>query len=262
MSANLFKNGCSSCLSEEAQAELLCLGVSVKETNCTIETVAPYPQDLDSLLQSYPVFSLDQPLNEAGLLFNFQDRAIFIENDGYQVSLRQARFGIYTYARAADPDSWDVLTRFRIDRKYELYSLYDLLSTYPLFYDDHYMRRWGEFDVTWGDFEGKWAKHKTKKEYIFKEGDTFLTVSPCEETLCLYIVIEDVAEDDYIKFSVSDERWVKIACISTGFNRCMGHQRKKHPTDLYKVVKLGSKGDCIEVPVRYRPLPPVYETTN
>lgn len=261
MEANLFKNGCYACLSEEAQEELKCLGVSVKETNCTIETVAPYPQDLESLLQSYPVFSLGLPLNEDGLLFNFQDRAIFIENDGYQVSLRQSKFGIFTYAKAADPDSWEVLTRFRIAKKYELYSLYDLLTNYPLFYDNRFMKRWGEIDISWGDLDGKWSGFKIKKEYIFREGDTFLTLSPCEETMCLYIVIEDVAEEDYTKFSVNDGRWVKISCITTGFNKCMGNQRKKHPTDLYKLVRLGSRGDCVEVPIRYRPSPPLYEGT-
>lgn len=260
MSANLFKNSFSSCLSEEAQEELQCLGITVKETGCTIENAAPYSQDLDSLLQSYPVFSLDLSLNENGLLFNSGDRAIFVENDGYQVSLRQAEGDLQSYIQAANPESWQVLTRFRIDKKYELYSLQQLLSTFPLFYDDKYMKKWGEMDQNWEELAEKWKKHTTLKEYIYKQGDTFLTLSQCEETVCLYIVLEDVLRSEYTRFSTGDDRWQRITCMGTGFNKCMSYNRKKQPFDLYKVVQIGSKGDYVEVPVRYKPSPPIYET--
>lgn len=259
MGANLFKNTGNSCLSEAAKEELNCLGVTIKETGCTIENTAPYSEDLESLLQSYPVFRLDLPLNQQGFLFNSQDRAIFIENDGYQVSLREAKLNITTYAMAADPLSWDLITRFKVDKKFELYSMHELRQNFSLFYDSRYMKRWGDMAQNWGDFQGTWANHGTKREYVYRGGDTFIKLSQCEETICLYIVIDDISEADYTRFSANDERWYQVTCISTGLNKCTEYARKKKPADLYKVVQIGSRGDYVEVPLRYEPAPPVFE---
>lgn len=236
-----------------------CLGVTVKDTNCTPKNSAPYYKDFESLLKSYPVFTLELPFNDQGLLFNFQDRVIFIEDGGHEVTLRQANYGIFTYLQALTPGAWLILARFTIEHRYDTYSLFDLYSRYKLLDDSLKTSKWGQSDSKWEDVNQNWDKIIFDRNYLYRAGDNFLTLSPCEETISLYYVVGDVLAENYSTFRSTDSRWVKITSIQTGFNKCLGCDRKKHPSDLYKLIEIGSQGHKVEVPTRYTPPLPVYE---
>lgn len=260
MSANLFKNNCSSCLGPEALDELQCLGISVKDTSCTPENSAPYYKDFESLLQSYPVFTLDLPLNNKGLLFNFQDRALFIEDGGHEVTLRQANYGIFTYVQALTPGAWLTLAKFSIQNRYDIYTLYDLYTRHKMFDGSIITGAWGKLDKPWlNNLTRTWANFRANRNYLYKKGDTFLVLSSCEETLSLYYVINDISVANYSEFSTDSPYWKKVTSVQTGFNKCLGCDRTKHPADLYDIVEVGSKGHKVEAPIRYTPAPPLYE---
>lgn len=259
MSANLFKNDCSSCLGPDALDELQCLGISVKDTSCTPENSAPYYEDFQTLLQSYPVFTLDLPLNSQGLLFNFQDRALFIEEGGHKVTLCQANYGIFTFVQALTPGAWLTLAKFSIQNRYDIYTLFDLYTRHRMFDGELITSKWYKSDSSWDSIVKPWNKVTTNKTYLYKSGETFLTLSPCQETMSLYFVLNNVSVSTYEGFRTDAPYWKKVTSIQTGFNKCLGCDRAKHPADLYDLIEIGSKGHKVEAPRRYTPSAPTYE---
>jgi hypothetical protein len=260
--ANLFKTGCKSCIGPIAQDELDCLGIDYTFTDCTTENVATCGQDFSALLELYPVFDLSQPLNGNGLLFEYRDRVLFIEDDGYSVSLREANSEIQTFLQAVQPQYWTHICKLKLEIKYENRTLFDLVNGYKPYEPRFFAQTWADFGKTWALSNYIWSNPSYKKQLFYKAGDKFRTLGPCEETLCVYLVTKDIeVTDDRIKthatFVSDPEHWTKIICIETGFNSCLGYQRKNHPADLYEVVSIGSDCHKVEVPIDYVPSKPL-----
>lgn len=262
MGANLFKTGCKSCIGQIAQDELDCLGVDVASTNCTSENVAPCGQDLTELLELYPVFDLDLPFNENGNLFEFQDRVLFVGDNGYSVTLRQALTEIRTYVQAVQPQDWEDICTIKLGVKYENRTLFDLVQNYKPYEPKFFAQTWSNFNLSWAESEYKWSNASYRKQFLYRSGERFRVLGPCEETMCVYLVIKDLEVTDrniekYATFISDPEYWVKILCVETGFNSCLDYQRKKTPFDLYKVVNLSCDGNGVEQPIQYVPEVPL-----
>ncbi len=262
MGANLFKTKYRSCIGEIALDELECLGVDYISTDCTTENVAPCGQDFPALLELYPVFDLSLSLKESGFLFEFQDRVLFIEDDGYSVSLRQANTEIINFVEAFNPENWTHICKLRLGTKYENRTLFDLATGYKPYSPQFFAKTWSDPELSWSAVEYNWSSFSYRKQFLYKAGERFRTISSCEETLCVYLVTKDLEVTDstiqkYSSFISDPEHWVKVICIETGFNTCLGDKRKKHPFDLYEKVSLGCGCNQVELPIRYVPTKPL-----
>ena len=262
MGANLFKTGCKSCIGPIAQDELECLGVNYTPSDCTAENVAQCGQNFSDLLKLYPVFNLDLPFNLNDRLFEFMDRAIFIEDNGYSVTLRQANTEIFNFVQAMSIVEWTIICKIKLDKKYNPDTLYNLTKKYELYRPSFYTQRWSEFSRPWSEASVPWKKTSYKKDFIYRRGDSFITLGSCQETMCLYLVVKDLESTannigKYSSFQSNSEYWVKIFCIETGFNSCLGHVREKHPTDLYEVINIGDDCHKVERPLIYTPAQPL-----
>ena len=265
MGANLFKNKCKSCIGQIAQDELDCLGVDYTTTNCTAENITTCGRDFSALLELYPVFDLSLPLNGNGLLFEYQDKVLFIEDEGYSVSLKESNTEVQTFLQAVQPQYWNPICKLKLEVKYENRTLSDLVTEYKPYEPRFFAQTWSDFERTWSQFSTSWPKNSNKwsspsyrKQLFYRAGDMFRTLGPCEETLCVYLVIKDIeVTTDRIKthatFISDPEHWIKIICIETGFNACLEYQRKKQPIDLYEVISIGSDNHEVESPKKYVP---------
>lgn len=255
MGTKLFKSGCRV---ELIQGEPECLEIDVDALQYRpIEEVAPYYQDFSELLELYPVFTLELPFTD-GLLFEAEDRVLFIENDGYLAVLKQANRDITSYVMGVLEENWTIITSIRLREAYESYNLLYLNDMYRVFNGKVDDSSWEFFGLKWGDADLHWADAINRREYLYREGDTFVVISPCQEAMYLYLVVQDVDSDSYTGFNSAKDKWRKVASITTGFNKCLGYKRRKHPTDLYKIVQIGSASDFVEAPIRYEPPQPVY----
>ena len=262
MGANLFKTGCKSCIGQIAQDELDCLGIDYTSGDCTAENVATCGQDFSTLLELYPVFDLSQAPNGNGLLFEYGNRVLFIEDEGYSVTLRQANTEIYTSIQAVQPQSWEVICKIKLDTKYENRTLPDLVEEYDQYRPRFFAQTWSDFGKNWALSDYTWSSPSYRKQFFYRAGDKFITLGPCQETMCVYLVTKDIeVTDERIKthatFVSDSEHWVKVLCIETGFNSCLGYQRKNYPASLYEVVSIGSYNHKVEVPLDYIPSKPL-----
>jgi hypothetical protein len=220
------------------------------------------------------------------------DRVLVIEQDGYELSLYEATEEILTFPAILDPSKWEKICSVKttvpvglptIDQLYSSFELYDL----QLFYTE-----WGEFDSEWdeelkeqslqsclGENPGatlaelekciddgrkstdQWNKARKRKDFLYRRGDIFLVLGECGDTLCPYVVVEDIPAtnevfDQYKTFKPS-QYWEKLYCVSTGENKCLGPQRTKRPEEGYEFVEIGSKGHFVEKPIPYKLSPPI-----
>jgi hypothetical protein len=263
--ANLFKKGCKSCIGLIAQDELDCLGIDYTTTDCTTENVAPCGQDFPDLIELYPVFDLSLVPNGAGLLFESGDKVLFIGDEGYSVTLREASLDISTFLQAVNPENWTIVCEIKLDTKYEKYSLFELVRDYKPYEPRFFAQTWSDFGLNWSAANYKWSSSSYRKQFLYKAGDKFRTLGPCGETMCVYLVVRDVEVTDsnikkYATFVSDAEYWTKILCIETGFNSCLGYQRKNNPEDLYEIVGIGSEYHVVELPKKYVPVVPTLNT--
>jgi hypothetical protein len=123
----------------------------------------------------------------------------------------------------------------------------------------------------------RWDQARVKREFFYRKGDIVLVNGECEDTLCVFIALQDLRVTDYIwnkysklpfydtiYLSAYDERdnrktkvWQRIYCLDTGRNRCLEYQRRKEPSLGYDVVRIGSEGHFVELPIPYRLKPSI-----
>jgi hypothetical protein len=210
-----------------------------------LEVDTPLSNISPNFLGLYPLFRLDQPLNEQGRVFNEGDRVIFIENDGFKAVLKEAKVNIPLVEDVFVESNWDVVEQLKLSEKYELYTYDGLIEDYDFVNLDRYKTAWGEIDKGWSSCVFKWRQAKTPKQFLYEKGDIFLKLSPCGETLCVYVVIQNMEVGDEVR-----DRCVRHFCVGTGEDKCSGYRRRKTPESLYQVVEIGSRSDFIEPPLR------------
>lgn len=215
-------------------------------------------------------------------------KVLLIEDDGYEIGLYQANQDIVSISGPFDYSKWDKVCSVKTTIPIGLPTIQELQERYTPYSLKYFYDEWAEIDSTWSegtyelamqscqsqggtlkDFEkcmkdsssDVWKDARVRREFFYRRGDTVLVKGECEDVLCVWTAIQDMpaTEDvynEYIKFKPGSY-WQKVYCVSTDKNKCLEYQRQKEPTLGYDVVKVGSLGHYVEMPVPYRLKPTI-----
>jgi hypothetical protein len=227
-------------------------------------------------------------------------RVLYVEEDGFRISLYEANQDILAMSWAFDYTKWDKICHIDTTIPAGIPSLQELIERFDFYELRLFNREWEQYTEQWQtplkettlvgclppgltlselnqylqnpstEFENcsksgssdEWDEVRLRREFFYKEGDMFVTYGPCEDTLCLYIVTQDLSASEenleiYQKFQPQASYWQKFYCVSTDRNKCLEYQRTKDPTLGYEVIPIGSKGHYVEKPIPYKLSPPV-----
>jgi hypothetical protein len=211
-------------------------------------------------------------------------RVLYIEEDGYKVSLYEANQNIFAMSWAFDYSKWTKICQVETTIPVGIPSITELLDRFKLYNLELFDKNWGEYNVEWqeplkqtsqanclaqglsfANFEkcvrnlstDEWSEARVRRDFFYREGDMFITYGPCEDTLCLYIVTQDLPGtlenlEKYKKFIPRTNFWQKFYCVDTDRNKCLEYQRRKEPIEGYEVVEIGSQGHYVEAPISYK----------
>lgn len=191
------------------------------------------------------------------------DRVLYIEDDGYVISVYEANQNIPAPAGPLDRTKWDKICSVEFADPVQLPSVERLISTYEFYFLKEFLEDWGEVNEEWKvDLQGKssdeWDDYKIRRDFFYKVGDFVLVEAQCSDAFCLWINIKDIPVTDqnlidFAKFSpeVNGEvYWEKIYCVNSGRNKCLGPQSDRN-LDNYQFVQIGSEGHYVEQPIPY-----------
>ena len=212
-------------------------------------------------------------------------RVLYIEDDGYRVSLYEADQDILAISWAFDYSKWTKICQIETTIPVGIPSIAELLDRFKLYNLEFFDKDWGEYNAEWqeplkqtsqanclgqgvsfADFEkcirylnlstDEWSEARVRKDFFYKEGDMFIVYGLCEDTLCLYIVTQDLPATEenieiYKKFISKTDFWQKFYCVDTYRNKCLEYQRRKEPVEGYEVIEIGSHGHYVEAPKPY-----------
>lgn len=211
-------------------------------------------------------------------------RVLLIERDGYRISLYEANQDVLSFDGGFDFSKWDKICHIDTTIPAGLPSIEELLARFKLYELKLFDKNWSQYNAEWQDelktistsncisqnltfleFEkclrdkstDGWDEARVRRDFFYRKGDVFIAYGPCEDTLCLYVVNGDfpATNENYEKYKEFDpktEFWQKLYCVNTERNKCLEYQRTKTPELGYDVVRIGSKGHFVEMPVPYR----------
>jgi PKD repeat protein len=238
------------CLSKDALQELSSMEIDIpSKKRCTVLNTNSCDMSLGQLLETYPVFA--NPASQERLYDN-EEKVLFFDAYGYKATLKQANESINSNADGLDQSKWTVLCELKLQDGYEPEDAYAIYNSYTQLDLRSYWTRWGRAAGKWGQADSTWSAGQIDKEYIYRKGDVYHVLGECEDVICIYMVTDDVLPGETLA-----GRSEVLRCANTGFQKCVGYQRKKSPKDLYEVVQIGSRCDYIEVPVKYTPPRPL-----
>jgi hypothetical protein len=221
-------------------------------------------------------------------------RVLYIEDDGYRVGLYEANQDILALSWAFDYSKWDKVCHVETTIPAGIPSISELLERFDLYELRLFDTEWEEYNAEWEaplkqttladctsqglsftDFEkclrsgssDEWDEARIRRDFFYHEGDMFVVYGPCQDTLCLYIVTQNLPATEANlealgNFDPKAPYWQKFYCVSTGRNRCLEYQRTKSPELGYDVVQIGSQGHFVEMPIPYRLGPPIPDLTE
>jgi len=172
------------------------------------------------------------------------DRVLYIEDDGYLISLYEATEDIPALSPPLDRTKWDKVCSIRVSEPAQLPTIEELKERYRPYVLDLYLENWGEAESNWNEDlivpdSDHWETYRIKKDYYYKPGDFVLIESECSDAFCLWINIKPIPTGEYYarahaKFPydepVADENgvkylyWDKLYCVNSGYNKCLGPQ--------------------------------------
>lgn len=316
--SNLYFRGCFEHLSDDQKSAIEGItDENIVDKSCSRGDVNTCGMSVEKLFETYSIFNPQKGIYKSwgdiefpweiieltpNLLFSQTDnrwnvatyrqivayplnsRILYIEDDGYRVSLYQANQDVLALNGAFNPSQWDKICHVDTTIPVGLPSVQELLERFELYQLKLFNTEWGEYNSSWktpskeitltdcasrglsfADFEkcvkdgssDEWKNAQIHRDFFYKRGDVFVAYGPCEDVLCLYIVTQDflASEENLIKYNSFDSRapyWQKLYCVSTGKNKCLEYQRRKKPELGYDVVQIGSKGHFVEMPIPYR----------
>ena len=328
---NLYFKGCFNGTTggqDEAIEELDVVG-SVVDKSCSRESLNTCGYTLAKAFKDYPIYNSQKGLYkswgdvifkwEAGLStnnllfsandnkwsistfreitsYNPGDRVIYLEDDGYTVSIYEALVPILSFPGAFDLAKWKKVCYIESTTPAGLPSVAELYERYSLYNLEFFYKEWDDVNVPWDedlreqsvDFclglnptatftqlekciddrklsTDMWRKAKVRKEFFYRAGDVVLIEGECKDIVCAYIAKQDMPASEALYAEYQDFKlgvyWQKLYCLATGQNKCLEYQRVRDVHAGYDVVELGSKGHFVEVPVPYR-LRPTPETLD
>ena len=198
------------------------------------------------------------------------DRVLYIEDDGYLISLYEATEDIPALSPPLDRNKWDKLCSIRVSEPVQLPTVQELKERYRPYALDLYLENWGEAESNWNEDlvvpdSDHWETYKIKKDYYYKPGDFVLIESECSDAFCLWINIKPIPTGEYYANAhahfpydepVADENgvehlyWDKLYCVNSGYNKCLGPQSATGLPN-YQFVQIGSEGHYVEQPIPY-----------
>jgi len=335
--SNLYFRGCFEQPSDEQKSaieEIAGGGVNtdVVDKSCSREDINTCGISIEELFNTYPIYNPQKGLYKSwgdiefpwkiseftpNIVFSETDdkwkistyrafvaypqgsRVLYIERDGYRVSLYEANQDVLAMSWAFDYSKWDKICHIDTTILAGLPSVKELLERFKFYNLEFFNKEWEKYNAEWNaslkevslakctsqglsfiEFEkclknrssDEWDEARVRREFFYKQGDMFISYGPCEDTLCLYILLRDFPATEknfalYKKFNPSakllvketeeDEGelfpiWQKFYCVNTHRNRCLEYQRTKLPELGYDVIEIGSKGHFVEMPVPYR----------
>ena len=286
--------------SDECKRRLNTCGISIKELFDTYSIYNPqkglykswgdieFPWEISELTPNLLLSQTDDKWKVATyraiVAYAEGSRVLYIERDGYRVSLYQANQDILAISWAFDYSKWDKICHIDTTISAGLPTIEELLARFKLYELNLFDKEWEEYKEDWNaplkettlancasqglsfkDFKkciknsstDEWDEARVRRDFFYRQGDMFIVYGPCEDTLCLYIFTQDFPATEenlalYKKFNPSGPFWQKFYCVSTQRNKCLEYQRTKSPESGYDVVEIGSKGHFVEMPAPYR----------
>lgn len=209
---------------------------------------------------------------------------LYIEEDGYKVSLYQANQDVVAISGAFDYSKWDKICHVETAIPVGLPTIEELLSRYSFYELKFFDKEWSRYSESWeanlkeqtmgacmgqglsikefekcvrGGSSDEWDEARVRRDFFYRAGDIVLSEGTCGDSLCVYIALQDIPAteevfEQYQKLSPSNPFWSKAYCVATGRNKCLEYQRTKDPAAGYDVVEIGTKGHFVEVPAPYR----------
>jgi hypothetical protein len=297
-----------------------CVDGAVVDKSCSRESINNCGMSLDELFSTYPIYNpqkglykswgdIEFPWEVSGLTPNLLvsetndkwkvtayraivaypagSRVLYIEEDGYRVSLYEANQNISAISWAFDYSKWDKICQIETTIPAGLPTTKELLERFEFYSLGLFDAEWGQYNENWNESlkaqslqdcasqnlltlefakcvknlsSDQWDSARSRREFFYRRGDMFIVYGSCEDTLCLYIVTQDFPAtqenfETYRKFNSRVSFWQKFYCVSTGRNKCLEYQRRKEPAEGYDVVEIGSKGHYVEVPKPYNLIP-------
>lgn len=198
------------------------------------------------------------------------DRVLYIEDDGYIISVYEANQNIPAPAGPLDRTKWTKVCSIQSPEPVKLPSIEELIATYEFYHLKEFLEDWGEVNESWKvDLQGRssdeWDDYKIRRDFFYKIGDFVLVESQCSDAFCLWINIKNIPVTDqnlidFAKFSPvvnGDVYWEKVYCVNSGRNKCLGPQSDRN-LDNYQFVQIGSEGHYVEQPIPYYDLKGTY----
>ena len=224
-------------------------------------------------------------------LYRAGARVLVIEDDGYRVSLYEAKEDILVTGRAFNSSKWRKICHVETTIPAGLPTIAELRRLYKLYELKFFDGEWGEYKEDWdepllqqsitfcnqpgrtiaqlekclaGQSSDMWKQARVRRQFFYRAGAIVLVDGECGDTVCVYIATQDIPATEavyaaYQKFSQYNPAWQKIYCVPTHTNRCLEYQRRKEPALGYDVVEIGTQGHFVEMPVAYRLSPPTRE---
>ena len=173
------------------------------------------------------------------------DRVLYIEDDGYEMSIYQANEDIPAPAGPLDRTKWTKVCSIQLPEPVKLPSIEELIATYEFYHLKEYLEDWGEAESTWNQDltprdSDEWDDYKIRRDFFYKVGDFALVEAECSDAFCLWINIRDMPVTDenltiFSKFSPYYD--FKGAWTSTDANTIRVNQFK-HPYKVNDVIKV------------------------
>ena len=198
------------------------------------------------------------------------DRVLYIEDDGYIISLYEANEDILALSPPLDRTKWTKICSVEVSEPAQLPTVDELVERYDPYFLKLYLEDWGEASSSWNKdlsspSDDSWNNYKEKREYYYVPGDFVILESECSDAFCLWINIKEIPTSDYYTNAhaefpyfdpVKDENgiehlyWDKLYCVNSGKNKCLGPQRKRDLPN-YQLVEIGSQGHYVEQPIPF-----------
>lgn len=257
--SNLFFKGCFSELTkgQKAAIEEICAEGNLKDKSCSRE-VNTCGMTLQQLLDAYEFYNDQKGLYRSWgdiyfpweiktsttnldyvntndkwsvsvykelISYAIGDRVLYIENDGYLISLYEAVENIPSITGPFDHSKWSKICSIELPEPFGLPTIPELLERYNYYTISLFFEEWEEFSSEWErklfqeskeacDIEDGvrkipkkdldcladnsvdvWKDARIRKEYFYREGDYAIVNSDCKDTVCLYLNVRSLPAD-------------------------------------------------------------------
>lgn len=269
--SNLYFKGCFEQLSDEQRKSLQerCATADVVDRGCGRESINSCGKNISELFEAYELYSTQKGLYKSwgdiefpwqiseltpDLLFASTDdkwgvssyrqviaypkgsEVLFIEKDGYEVSLYKANSDVFSISGPFNRTKWDKICSVQTTKQTGLPSPKELKERFSFYSLDLFYKNWEEVTSTWSQstyfdtFEkcknngktlkeiedcvnnsnsDRWKEARVKKDFFYRVGDFVLVEGECGDIFSVYAAIKDIPTSDFIRLEYSNKGFQK-----------------------------------------------------